>query len=362
MSASVRASRTLSLALALAAALAARAEAQQWCTRVREVMLSTASLRLSVGDVVRLSATAFDAQGVVCRNRAAFTSSNVNVVRVNASGTLTALAAGVAIVTASAPWQGIAGLTGEASARAVVFVVPKVDAALPGALRLPAGIPQGPAVPPGVVVTPFPGGRPPALPVTQLALAIGLDVRPERPVSDSAWLEQAALIVDRLEQAARRLTGVFSQTAGVPLAGAASPADLSVRERFRWEVCRRVGAVLGTHAAAARELAAASLRMAGGGTASQAARALEDALRAATALDECDWIVDLIRSPDRAPDWGAAYGSAATRFYASWYAELRSAHEAARALAQAVRALLPPERAFDVPPALPPTPPTIGGQ
>jgi hypothetical protein len=189
-----------------------------------------------------------------------------------------------------------------------------------------------------------------------------LSVEPLRPASDSAWLEQAALVVDRLDQTARGIMELFRNTAGVPLLGATSPDMLSGRERFRWDMCRRFTSALVSHAVAARNLAAVPLAQSNGAAASQAVRTLAQALSATDALDECEWLSQLISSPERAPDWGAAYTSAATRFYANWYPDVLRIHEAARTLAQPVRALLPPERPFDVPPALPPTPPTIGKQ
>jgi hypothetical protein len=348
--------RALPLAAALTGTLAVWGEAQGVCDgygrpRVRDVSVLPTSAQLGVGEVVQVSATAYATDGGLCSNGFFFTSSNVNVARVDSRGTITALSPGVAIITA---FFGVVGAEGH-SARIIILVRP------PRGVMPQSGNPPTFERPPGVL-PPLPGQRPRDLPAMPQFVVIRLSVEPVHPANDSAWLKQGALVVDRLDQTARRLMELFRNAAGVPIAGATSPAFLSGRERFRWDVCRRFTSALVSHAVAARELAAMPLRQVDGAAASQAARSLAQALSATDALDECEWLSQLIASPDSVPDWGAAYTSAATRFYAGWYSDVLHVHEAARSLALAMRPLLPPGRPFDVPPTLPPTPPTVGKQ
>ena len=339
--------------------------------RVTRLAIRLSSSRISVGDTVTASVMGYVYRGFPCRPRTMPFSSNVNVARIIRGGRIVGVAPGVAIIRAELtvvqqdPYSRWAVL----AATAVVAVMPAgaQTAVVPGqpqgqGFPVPQGGPPMPSAPPGMEVPPIPGRNPPDVPPGRQVFVFRLELDPVRPTSDSVWLEQGVLLVGRLDLAVRRLADVFRNSAGVPIAGAKSPALLSGRERFRWDVCRQIVAALGSHARAAHELIAAPLRLATGAETSQAAQALEQALLGTDALRTCEGLARMMESPDQVPDWESAYTSAATRFYAGWYAELRSAHEAARALGQAVRALLPPERAFDVPPALPPTPPTIGGQ
>ena len=346
-------------------------DSSEWNERVTRLAIQLSSSRISVGDTVTARVMGYDHRGLPCRPRTIPFSSNVNVARMIRGGRIVGVAPGVAIIRAELtvaqqdPYSRWAVL----AATAVVAVVPAgaQTAVVPGqpqgqVFPVPQGGPPMPSAPPGMAEQPVPGRYPPDVPPGRQVVVFLFEVDPVRPTSDSAWLEQGVLLVGRLDLAARRLADVFRNSAGVPIAGAESPALLSGRERFRWAVCRQIVAALGSHARAAHELSAAPLRLARGAKASQAAQALEQALRGTDALRACEGLARMMEARGQVRDWESAYTSAATRFYAGWYAELRGAHEAARALGQAVRSLLPPERAFDVPPVLPPTPPTIGGQ
>ena len=304
--------------------------------------------QLQVGDTAAFRVQGFSATNVPCRPRFSLVSSDVNVVRVRGDGaSVVALGPGIAIVRAAV------GSAGGSSPRAVVSVGPyRVYA--PGVPGDPKGV--RPAAPP----TEMPGApMPPRIVAPRTFVFQGPgEVPVTRPTSDSAWVTQAARIVDRVDESARTLVQLFRATAGIPVHGATTPALLSSRERARWEVCHLAGRRMQGAERSLRELLDSPDSVVPGEAPLRAARELDALLRATTALEECGRLRGLIRSPADAADWQAAYEAAAEHFYRDWYGELRASHDAALSLARAVRPLMPPGRVFVIPAALPATPPT----
>jgi len=155
--------RTLAAALTLLLAAAA-AEAQQ--PRVAEVQIAPRYVRLRVAAQAPLVATAYDADGVPLDVTFQWASSNINVVEVQADGTVRGLAPGIAVVTASAG-SGNLRRIGQVTVyvmrpeRVWVTPVPPTPGAPPsGAVPPTTGAPQAPMTPPpGVWVVPVEPSR-----------------------------------------------------------------------------------------------------------------------------------------------------------------------------------------------------------
>ena len=349
--------RALSCGVALCVAFLPRlAAGQEPCEEARDwrqvpvrYEMWPVRAQLRVGDTATFRVQGFSATNVPCRPRFTLTSSDVNVARVRGSGaSVVGVGPGVAILRANV------SSAGGSSPRAVISVGPYTVVS-PGLPVDPKAVrPPGP--PTEVHVSPLP----PRIPVPRTFVFQGPGELPAtRPTSDSAWLTQAARIVDRVDESARSLVQLFRATAGIPVHGATTPSLLSNRERARWEICQLAGRRLRGAQRALRELVGSPGSVVPGEAPLRAARELDTALRTTPALEECGRLIGLIRSPDEEDDWQAAYEAAAEHFYHDWYAELRASHEAALALARAVRPLLPPGRVFVIPAPLPATPPTL---
>lgn len=92
--------RKLWVLAALAAVSAMPARAQQRCA-VAEVALAPPDAQIAAGAQLAFQATAYDQSGSPCESVAiVWSSSNVNVARVDQSGVVTGVAPGVAIITA----------------------------------------------------------------------------------------------------------------------------------------------------------------------------------------------------------------------------------------------------------------------
>jgi uncharacterized protein YjdB len=89
---------------ALALLAPPRAAAQRAaCGAIADVVVAPPEARLSTGSRATFQATAFDASGAACPEATfSWSSSNVNVVRVDAQGVATGVAPGVALVTVTA--------------------------------------------------------------------------------------------------------------------------------------------------------------------------------------------------------------------------------------------------------------------
>jgi len=106
----------LALAPALVLALPSTGMAQK---AVAEVQVAPPSVTMKAGATHRLTALAYDANGnvIAVGVRYAWSSNNVNVARVDSTGTVTAVAAGTAVVHAEAvgsgtpPKRGAAAIT-----------------------------------------------------------------------------------------------------------------------------------------------------------------------------------------------------------------------------------------------------------
>jgi hypothetical protein len=164
-------------------------------------------------------------------------------------------------------------------------------------------------------------------------------------------------VAQLLDSAVVTLVGVFRNTSGQPLSGAAEPGALSQRERERWLRCRNLHWDLATFRDAVGALKDslpdnAALR--------RAAAGLDSALAELEATAECDNVASMIEAPARWDPWTAQYEAAARRFYAAWYTQLRNVHEKDRAFAVALNGVLPAARRLLVPPGLPRNPPYAG--
>jgi len=86
---------------------------------VAEVQVAPPSVTLRVGATHRLSALAYDADGNVLAAgvRYAWSSNNVNVARVDSTGTVTAVAPGAAVIRAETVGGGSPPRRGEATVR-----------------------------------------------------------------------------------------------------------------------------------------------------------------------------------------------------------------------------------------------------
>jgi uncharacterized protein YjdB len=86
---------------------------------VAEVQVAPPSVTMRVGATHKLSALAYDAAGnvIAAGVRYAWSSNNVNVARVDSVGTVTAVAAGAAVIRAEAVGSGTPPKRGEAAVR-----------------------------------------------------------------------------------------------------------------------------------------------------------------------------------------------------------------------------------------------------
>jgi hypothetical protein len=197
-----------------------------------------------------------------------------------------------------------------------------------------------PVVPPPVTTpapTPTPAqpaAQPPARPAAAPAaadplLTAGFAVVPFEGEGEAALLDYVHELIMKFDTVALRLRDVFAQASGAPVAGATGPTFISPRERNRWNECRRFHFDILTYAMATADLRE---RLADHAAVQRAAESFDEALQAIQATGECDIVVSMIEAPDRFTPWGQSYSNAARSFYQNWYAQLRAAHEAARAL------------------------------
>jgi uncharacterized protein YjdB len=84
---------------------------------VAEVQVAPPSVTMKAGTMHRLTALAYDADGnvIAAGVRYAWSSNNVNVARVDSTGTVTAVAAGTAVVRAEAVGSGTPPKRGDAA-------------------------------------------------------------------------------------------------------------------------------------------------------------------------------------------------------------------------------------------------------
>jgi hypothetical protein len=229
-----------------------------------------------------------------------------------------------------------------------------------------AAIPRAGVTQPQGIVTPQaavpPPTSPPTAPATPAAstgaLTAGLGLQPFAGGDESARFDYARTLVRNLDSASVSLVNLFRGTSGQPNAGATEPATLSTRERERWMRCRDLYWDFTTFATGAQSVRAGVLPTS---PLYRAAAALDTALDDIEALAECDNIASMISAPDRWTPWAEQYTNAARHFYADWYAQMREAHEKARAVVIALNAAPPAGRvAVPIPPGLPRTPPYAG--
>jgi hypothetical protein len=160
------------------------------------------------------------------------------------------------------------------------------------------------------------------------------------------------------------LVEVFRNTSGQPLGGPAGPEALSQREKDRWSRCRDLYWDLTTYRDGLGAPLTVVMELTDNLAEARAAAVLDSALGSAVsdsaAVAECDNISSMIAAPGRWTPWDQQYQGAARRFYAGWYADIRNAHERARAFVVALNATLPPAQRLTVPPALQRNPPYAG--
>ncbi len=215
----------------------------------------------------------------------------------------------------------------------------------------PAGLPAAaaPAVSPTV--------QPQAAGAAVSAFTAGLNMAAHTGGGGPERDQYVRRFVLTLDSAVVLLVGVYRNTSGQPLPGVTEPASLSQRERDRWTRCRDLHWDLQSYRPALRSAMGAGFESP---AVQQAARDLDTALAAVVATEECDNVASMLAAPDRWPNWGAQYATAARRFYQAWYAQVREAHDRNRALVVALNAVLPADRRIPVPPGLPRTPPYAG--
>jgi hypothetical protein len=189
------------------------------------------------------------------------------------------------------------------------------------------------------------------------AFTAGLAVAPYEGESDADRLRYLRTFTTQLDSATALLVGVFRNTSGQPLAGAASPVALSSRERERWGRCRDVHFDLQTYVQAMHSLIEDLPEDA---AVTRTGNALDSALTALQATAECDNITSMITAPDRWVPWEGQYTSSARSFYRDWYAQVRDVADRNRAFVLALNAGPAAGARIPVPPALPRTPPYAG--
>ncbi len=192
---------------------------------------------------------------------------------------------------------------------------------------------------------------------TAPAFTAGLAMPAYDGESDEDRLSYLRTFTTQLDSATALMVGVFRNTSGQPLAGAAAPSALSARERERWGRCRDVHFDLQTYAQAMHDLVEdlpeqANVQRAGHG--------LDSALTALEATTECDNITSMVTAPERWVPWESQYTTSARRFYRDWYGQVRDVADRNRALVMALNSTLAITSRISVPPALPRTPPYAG--
>ncbi|MDO8666357.1 MAG: thrombospondin type 3 repeat-containing protein [Gemmatimonadales bacterium] len=240
----------------------------------------------------------------------------------------------------------------------------------PGAAAQPAAPAPTPAAAAGrpSLVTPqaaqpAPRAEPPASPpaAAQPAAAggftAGLAMAPFTGGAMPARLEYARRAAQMLDSTIITLVGVFRNTSGQPLGGAADTASLSLRERDRWRRCRDLHWDLTTYAEA---VSAVSDSLGADLALQRAAAGLDTALSDLQATAECDNVASMIAAPTQWQPWQQQYESSARSFYGEWYAQIRNVHEKDRTFVIALNAALPAARRLAVPPGLPRNPPYAG--
>lgn len=215
------------------------------------------------------------------------------------------------------------------------------------------GTAQPAAQPPTGLVQPQAARSGAAAPAAAFTAGLGIEAY-STDVEMGAYARRFAGLLDSVIVT---LVGVFRNTAGQPMAGAAAPTALSQRERDRWNRCRDLHWDLQSFAAAARDLAEGIEEPP---AAQRAAVALDSALMALDATGECDNVASMIAAPDRWTPWGRQYETSARRFYTGWYAQVREVHVHNRALILALNGVAEAGERIPVPPALPRTPPYAG--
>lgn len=193
-------------------------------------------------------------------------------------------------------------------------------------------------------------------PITDPTLTAGFWMPGYEGTDDDALLEYSRALARRLDSAVVALVEIFRNTTGAPVVGATGPNILATREKGRWQRCRLIHFDLGTLGDAAMFLKDSLTAP----TLNRAAVTLSDAFEGLSATAECDNVVSMVEAPDRWAPWQQNYETSARTFYRDWYTQLKALHDADRAFARAVNSALPAARQFPIPPALPPTPPTIG--
>jgi len=217
-----------------------------------------------------------------------------------------------------------------------------------------AGAPAGAAAgQPGAAVVPQAAHA--AAATAAAAFSAGLSIEPYSEESDEEPAAYGRRFALQLDSTIVTLVGVFRNTSGQPVAGAAAPTALSQRERDRWNRCRDLHWDLLSYVAAGHDLPGAFEETP---AVARAAGALDSALTAVEATAECDNVASMIAAPDRWTPWGQQYQASARRFYGEWYAQVREVQERNRAFILALNAAGGDR--VPVPPAMPRTPPYAG--
>lgn len=176
--------------------------------------------------------------------------------------------------------------------------------------------------------------------------------------SEADLYDYARTLAIRTDSAIASLVDVFRNTSGAPMVGATGPTVISTRERSRWQRCRLIHFDMRTLGDAAQFLQDS---VPGGPAIQRAMVAVVEAYEGLQATEECDNVVGMVEAPDRWQPWQQNYESSARNFYRDWYTQLRALHTANRTLVGVLNPRLG-ARSIAIPPAMPPRPPTLGGQ
>jgi len=228
----------------------------------------------------------------------------------------------------------------------------------PGAPPTQGAAAQGAAARPGLVAPQGAQAVAPAAALAPAAATAGFSVEPPSGEEEAdALLGHARDLAQLLDSAIVTLVGVFRNTAGQPVAGATAPSTLSQRERDRWSRCRDIHWDLLSYPPALQPLREG---LEDNSAVTRALAALDSALLAQRATDECDNVTSMIAAPERWTPWQQQYETAARHFYRDWYGLVREVHEKNRQLVAALNGALPADRRLPVPAGLPRTPPYAG--